>query len=185
MHSGTRCRSSTSSIQASRRPRTSVAGVPSCWYTRYAPLRFARAARIAPPPFEIPPALDGRPLLPRRRHRRPPGSRLRSREGRAYPSKPSSPQLSDLRAIERRGEFLLPALRVPAGTSSRAADGDLDPLEERARNATPSRWIQADPQTTYPQDWSHERFMRLVESMRYDGCAAPDFPAASVGVSRP
>ena len=45
-------------------------------------------------------------------------------------------------------------------------------LGERARNASeeersgsPGRdWTSADRQTTYPQDWSHERFMRFVES---------------------
>jgi len=43
-------------------------------------------------------------------------------------------------------------------------DDDLASLEERAKKAAPSRGTSGDRQTTYPQDWSHERFMRFVES---------------------
>jgi hypothetical protein len=51
-------------------------------------------------------------------------------------------------------------------------DGDLTALGERARKASDDErrrsqvrdWTWADRQTTYPQDWSHERFMRFVES---------------------
>lgn len=49
---------------------------------------------------------------------------------------------------------------------------DLTDIEERARKAVEEErrrsiredWSSADRQTTYPQDWSHERFMRFVES---------------------
>ena len=50
-------------------------------------------------------------------------------------------------------------------------DTDLASLEERARKAFRKErrvsrrdWSSADHQTTYPQDWSHERFMRFVEN---------------------
>ena len=53
-------------------------------------------------------------------------------------------------------------------------DSDLASLGERARKASEEErrrfrshrddWTSADRQTTYPQDWSHERFMRFVES---------------------
>ena len=51
-------------------------------------------------------------------------------------------------------------------------DRDLASLGERARKAVEAErrrsvrrdWTSADRQTTFPQDWSHERFMRFVES---------------------
>jgi hypothetical protein len=51
-------------------------------------------------------------------------------------------------------------------------ESDLPVLAERARQAseeerrrsTRQDWTYADRQATYPQDWSHERFLRFVES---------------------
>lgn len=52
-------------------------------------------------------------------------------------------------------------------------EDDLPSLEARTRRANEDErhrslrhdWTTADRQTTYPQDWSHERFMRFVASI--------------------
>jgi len=88
---------------------------------------------------------------------------------------PATEALSSNRAIyewlsRQRGSFPLRDAYLLA--RHLGLESELAPLAERARKAveeerrtSPRRdWTSADGQTTYPQDWSHQRFMRFVES---------------------
>jgi hypothetical protein len=137
-----------------------------CWY---APLRFARSVRVTPSPFEIPTGVwtDDRycieaetatPWLAAALAKLAPATRALTSNRAIYDRLGAEENFFSLRYAYLLARHL-------------GLDGDLGPLEERARNAEArarkaavSRAASADRQTRYPQDWSHERFMRFVEA---------------------
>ncbi len=148
-------------------PNFVAAHTQVCWH---APVWFAQAARVAPPPFEIPEGIligneycidvdTAATWLPGALARLAAATEALSSSRAIYEwlsTQHGSSPLRDAYLLARH-------LRL---------DSDLASLEERARKAvqkerrrSPRRdWTSADRQTTYPQDWSHERFMRFVES---------------------
>ena len=140
-------------------PNFVAAHTSVCWY---APLRLARAVQVPPSPFEIPTGhwTDVRycldvdiavPWLAAALAKLAPATRALSSNRAIYDRLSAQENFFSLRYAYLLARHL-------------GLDGDLGPLEVRARKATPSRGTSADRQTTYPQDWSHERFMRFVEN---------------------
>jgi len=135
-----------------------------CWY---APVRFARAVQVTPSPFEIPPGVwtDDRycidadtaaPWLGAALAKLAPATRALTSTRAVYDRLSTQENFVSLRHAYLLARHL-------------GLDGDLAPLEERARKAEEHARERAgsrtsDLQTTYPQDWSHERFMRFVEN---------------------
>ena len=140
-------------------PNFVAAHTSVCWY---APLRLARAVQVPPSPFEIPTGhwTDVRycldvdiavPWLAAALAKLAPATRALSSNRAIYDRLSAQENFFSLRYAYLLARHL-------------GLDGDLGPLEVRARKATPSRGTSADRQTTYPQDWSHEHFMRFVEN---------------------
>ena len=140
-------------------PNFVAAHTSVCWY---APLRFARAVQVPPSPFEIPTGhwTDDRycldvdtavPWLAAALAKLASATQALSSNRAIYDRLSAQENFFSLRYAYLLARHL-------------GLDGDLGPLEVRARKATPSRGTSADRQTTYPQDWSHERFMRFVEN---------------------
>ena len=146
-------------------PNFVAAHTQVCWH---APVWFARAARVAPPPFEIPEGIlianqfciDG-------------DTAANWLADAVAKLAPATEALSSNRAIYewlsmQHGSFPLRDAYLLA--RHLGLESDLASLGERARKASeeerrrsPRRdWRSADRQTIYPQDWSHERFMRFV-----------------------
>jgi hypothetical protein len=138
-----------------------------CWYV---PFVLAQAARPTPQPFEIPTTAST-------------GDRYYIDVDTATTwltralakLAPATQALSSNRAIyewlsAQHGSFSLRYAYLLARHVG--LDSDLAALGERARKASEEErrrsqvrdGTSADRQTTYPQDWSHERFMRFVES---------------------
>lgn len=138
-----------------------------CWYV---PVVLARAARRIPQPFEVhTTALAADPYYI------DVDSATVWLAGALAKLAPATQALSSNRAIyewlrAQRGSFSLRYAYLLA--RHLGLERDLALLEERARKATedergrsgPRDWTSADRQATYPQDWSHERFMRFVNS---------------------
>jgi hypothetical protein len=149
------------------RPNFVAAHTRVCWH---APVWLARAARVAPPPFEIHEgAVSGN------RYCIDVDTAATWLAGALAQLAPATEALSSNRAIyewlsRQRGSFPLRDAYLLA--RHLGLESELAPLAERARKAveeerrtSPRRdWTSADGQTTYPQDWSHQRFMRFVES---------------------
>lgn len=138
-----------------------------CWHV---PVWFARTARVAPPPFETPEAQSRG-----NRYCIDADTAATWLAGAVSQLAPACEALSSDRAIyewlrTQQGSFSLRYAYLLA--RHLGLENDLDPLGERAREASEeerrrshgSDRASADRQTTYPQDWSHERFMRFVES---------------------
>ena len=137
-----------------------------CWH---APAWFAQAALVVPPPFEMPDEAIGN------RYCMDVDTAATWLAGALAELAPATKELSSNRAIYEW-------LKTQNGSSPLrdayllarhlGLESDLASLGERARKASEeerrrsqrSDWASADRQTTYPQDWSHERFMRFVES---------------------
>ena len=130
-----------------------------CWY---APVWFARAAGVAPPPFEIPKSAtvtnrycididSAGPWLATALAKLAPATQALSSNRAIYDWLGAQKDYLSLRDAYLLGRHL-------------GLDSDLATLEERAMKAAGSQGTSADRQTTYPQDWSHERFMRFVEN---------------------
>jgi hypothetical protein len=130
-----------------------------CWY---APVWFARAARVISPPFEIP-----EDAMMANRYCIDVDTAAPWLAAALDTLAPATQALSSNRAIydrlsAQKGCFSLRSAYLLA--RHLRLDSDLAPLEERARTAAGSQGMSADRQTTYPQDWSHERFMRFVDN---------------------
>jgi len=138
-----------------------------CWH---APVWFARAARVAPPPFEI---TEG--ALSGNRYCIDVDTAAIWLAGALAQLAPATETLSSNRAIyewlsTQHGSSPLRDAYLLA--RHLGLESDLASLGERARKASEeerrrsqrSDWASADRPTTYPQDWSHQRFMSFVES---------------------
>ena len=152
-------------------PNFVAAHTQVCWH---APVWFARAARAAPPAFTTPEAPFTAPFTGNH-YCVDVGTAPTWLAGAVAQLAPATEALSSSRAIyewfsTQHGSSSLRDAYLLARHLE--LESDLVSLEERARKASEaerrssprSDWTSADHQTTYPQDWSHERFMRFVES---------------------
>ena len=144
-----------------------------CWHV---PVWFAQAARVAPPPIKTPEAPFTAPFAGNQ-YCIDVDTAATWLAGAVAQLAPATEALSSNRAIyewlsTQHGSSPLRDAYLLA--RHLGLERDLALLGERARKASEEErrkfrshrddWTSADRQITYPQDWSHERFMRFVES---------------------